>query len=403
MSSVKVYDVTIIGAGIVGLATAYQLKQKHPLLHVCVIEKEARVASHQTGHNSGVIHSGLYYKPNSLKATLCVKGRKQLIEFARNHNVKHEICGKLVVATNPEEEERIDFLYKRGQENGLNGLEIFSQTKIRDREPYAGGKLAILVPEEGIIDFVGVCKALERELSLSNVDIFLSTRVIKISSSDSKMDLVTNTGVIRSRKLISCAGLQSDRMFEATGKKSDIRIIPFRGEYYNLNPKGQGLVKHLIYPVPNPKFPFLGVHFTRMVNGNIECGPNAVLAFSREQYEKFSFSARDTIDTLTHKGFLKFAIRNIQYGLGEQLRSLSKAAFVASLQKLLPAIRSEHLDPGTCGIRAQAMSKQGVLLDDFFYVHSDNALFVLNAPSPAATASFAIGEKIVDYFQETVL
>jgi L-2-hydroxyglutarate oxidase len=395
-------DVTVIGAGVVGLATAFQLKRRHPRLKILVVDKETGPSRHQSGRNSGVIHSGLYYSPGSLKATLCVSGRRQLIDYASRRGVAYDICGKVVVAVDETERARLEKLWDRGLKNGLDGLRWLDAKELALREPHIRGVAAILVPEEGIIDYKGMARSLVKELEEQDVRFLFGAEVKRFTEEASGLCVRTSAGDVASRAAMVCGGLQSDRLLAMTGTRPLATIIPFRGEYFNLTPAARSLVKHLVYPVPDPAFPFLGVHFTRMTTGDVECGPNAVLAFAREGYSKFAFSPRDAAQTLTHRGFLKFAAKHFFQGMKEQHRSLSKAAFVEALQRMLPEIRAEHLTPGGCGVRAQAMDDSGKLVDDFLFHETERCLFVLNAPSPAATASFAIGDSIVNRFEERI-
>lgn len=387
------FDLCIIGGGIVGLSTAYHLVTSHPDLRVGVLEKEADLATHQTGHNSGVIHSGLYYKPGSLKAKLCVSGRRSLVEFAKTHGIPHEICGKIVVATDAGELPRLEQLFERGQANGIEGLEKITSKRITELEPEFSGLSGLHVPCTGIIDFVKVaetfaelvCRASDENRVLS------SHRVEAIERHDFSITLRTSEGPVRCKNVINCAGLQSDRIARLDGVVTDTRIIPFRGEYYDLTPQAASKVRNLVYPVPDPKFPFLGVHFTRTIDGLVDCGPNAVLAFKREGYSKAAFDLRDTWEALAFSGTLKLFAKNVKYGLDEYARSMSKALFLKQLQRLLPTLQAEEIVPGKIGIRAQAVTSKGKPVDDFMIEKRDRAIHVLNAPSPAATACLAIG------------
>ena len=393
------YDVTIIGAGIVGLATALKIAAAHPGARLLVLDKEAQIAQHQTGHNSGVIHSGLYYRPGSVKAATCVAGRKALLEFCDRNGVPYEICGKTVVATSANEVPRLEELHRRGLANGLKGLEVLGPEKLRDFEPHVAGVKGLHVPETGIIDYKKVAEAYATNIRASGGDIRTSHRVIAILERGAEIVLQTSAGDYRTRHAINCGGLQSDlvaRMMGAADRAGEEKhqIIPFRGEYYKLAAEKYSLVSNLIYPVPDPAFPFLGVHFTRMINGGVEAGPNAVFAFSREGYRKFDINLTDVGRTLLFRGFWAMAGKYWQTGFGELYRSLSKRAFVRALQKLLPEITEKDLISGGSGVRAQAVSARGTLVDDFVIRQSRNAIHVLNAPSPGATASLAIGESI---------
>jgi L-2-hydroxyglutarate oxidase len=387
--------VAIIGGGIVGLATAHQLLHRFPHIQLVLFEKEAGPGFHQTGHNSGVLHCGLYYKPGSAKARLAVHGIRRMVEFCDRHNVRHEICGKVVVATAPEEIPRLHALYERGLANGLQGLEMLGPDGIRSYEPHAAGLAGIRVPQEGIVDYKGVCQALVQEIVNKDGEIKFSSQVTRLEQ-NRVWRIETTNGNYQADFIINCAGLHGDRVSRLAGTRDRTKIVPFRGEYYKLRPDRQQLVRNLIYPVPDPSFPFLGVHFTRMIQGGVEAGPNAVLAFAREGYRKTDFSLRDTIETVTFRGFWNFLLRYPQMCWSEFQRSLSKALFCRSLQRLVPEIQIEDLAPGGAGVRAQALVPSGELVQDFHFVRQANALHVLNAPSPAATASLAIADEILD-------
>lgn len=388
------YDFIIIGAGIVGLATAYNINRIYPNLSLLVLEKEDDVAKHQTGHNSGVIHSGIYYKPGSLKAINCRKGYEKLLQFCDKNDVKYEICGKVIVATQEKELPILDDIYKRGIENGLENLRIIDEIELAEIEPYAAGIKAIHVPQTGIIDFKDVSQKLKEILTENGVKFMFGEKVKNIEQTSSKVNVFTNAGTFSAENVVSCAGLQSDRIAKRTEKNLELKILPFRGEYYELKDTAKHRVKNLIYPVPDPEFPFLGVHFTRMIDGKVEAGPNAVFSFDREGYEKLAFNLKDTVDSVAFKGFLKIAKKYWKTGAGEFYRSFSKKAFVKALQKLIPEISEDDLIPGNSGIRAQACSSDGKLLDDFYFVENSRVLHVCNAPSPAATSAFSIGESI---------
>jgi L-2-hydroxyglutarate oxidase len=397
------YDLTILGAGIIGLATAMQILEAHPRIKLLVLEKEPEIAQHQTGHNSGVIHSGLYYRPGSIKARSCVAGRNALIEFCDRHSIPYEICGKIVVATSEEELPRLEELHHRGLANGLEGLEMIGPERLKEFEPHANGIKALRVPATGIIDYKKVAEAYAKEIRAKSGDIRTSHRVVDILERDNELVLQTTGGDYRTRYLINCCGLHSDLVANmmasadhAANRQDEHRIIPFRGEYYTLSPAKHFLVRNLIYPVPDPTFPFLGVHFTRMIEGGVEAGPNAVLAFAREGYRKTSFNARDLWQSVTFKGFWAMTGKYWRTGLGELYRSLSKSAFVRALKKLVPEITESDLVPGGAGVRAQAVSASGALVDDFVIRQRPNAIHVLNAPSPGATASLAIGRSIAE-------
>jgi len=394
------YDLTIIGGGILGLATALKLGAAHPALRILILEKEAELARHQTGNNSGVIHSGLYYRPGSLKARSCVAGRKELIAFCDENKIPYEICGKVVVATSEAELPRLEELHRRGIANGLHGLEIIGPERLKEIEPYAVGIRSLYVPETGIVDYRKVAAAYADKIRDAGGDIRLSQRVLGILNPPSEIVLQTSGGDYRTKYLINCCGLQSDIVAKMMGGRSngkeEHRIIPFRGEYYKIAPERQFLVRNLIYPVPDPTFPFLGVHFTRMARGGVEAGPNAVFAYAREGYRHTDINLADLWRTVSFRGFWAITAKYWQTGMGELYRSLSKAAFVRALQKLLPEIRESDLVPGGAGVRAQAVSASGALVDDFVIQQSRNAIHVLNAPSPGATASLAIGRQICE-------
>lgn len=389
-------DVVVIGGGIVGLSTAWALLQKSSKLKVVVLEKESNVGAHQTGHNSGVIHSGLYYKPGSLKAKNCLDGYSRLLKFCQDNQIAHEICGKLVVATNHAEVSQLEMLFQRGSANGLSGIRKLSSGEIREIEPHCSGVAGLFVPQTGIVDYRSMVDVLKDKVSNLGGDVRLNTAVIDIDHRASEIIVSTSGGEFIAKRVVSCAGLQSDRLANKTGSAKDLRIVPFRGEYFELECNAKHLVRNLIYPVPDSNFPFLGVHFTRRVDGTIECGPNAVLAFAREGYRKTDFSMRDFSETLFWPGFRKIARKYWRTGLGEYHRSLSKTAFVRALQKLVPEIKEQDLRPAGSGVRAQACSRDGHLLDDFEIRTNGRVTHVCNAPSPAATASLAIGQAIAN-------
>lgn len=395
------YDVVVIGGGIVGLATAMALATR-TRLNIGLLEAESSLAAHQTGNNSGVIHSGLYYKPGSLKAKNCVEGRRRMVDFCQEHNIDYDPCGKVVVATSPEEIPPLDELEKRGIANGLRGMRRLGPEALKEIEPHVAGVDGLLVPETGIVDYVLVAEAFARIIREQGGRIFTGTRFLNRRQLSGSQVVETSMGEIQTSYLINCAGLQSDRVARRCGVDPGVRIVPFRGEYYKLRSDRRGLVRNLIYPVPNPEFPFLGVHFTRMVRGDVEAGPNAVLAFKREGYTRTSFSAKDTMDTLTCPGFMSLAARYWRIGVGEFYRSFSKTAFVKALQKLIPAITSADLVPGGAGVRAQTLSPSGGLLDDFHIVQDRASIHVLNAPSPAATASICIGETVAGLVEKAM-
>ncbi len=391
------YDTVIIGGGIVGLATALNLLEKRPRTRLLLIEKEKTVAQHQTGHNSGVIHSGLYYKLGSMKAKNCIDGYNKLLDFCKKYEIKHEICGKIVVATSSEQVSLMQNLFDRGIQNGLTGLEILSSEQIKEIEPHVAGVMGIKVPQTGIIDYKEVAEKYAELIREKGGQINLSERVSSISELHGVSNVVTNKGSYDTTLVINCAGLYSDKVAQLTEKeKVQVRIIPFRGEYFEIKPEKQYLVKHLIYPVPDPNFPFLGVHFTRMIGGGIEAGPNAVLAFKREGYKKTDFNFGELKETLTWPGFRKVAAKYWKTGLGEYYRSFSKSAFTSALQALIPELQKDDLVPGGAGVRAQACDYHGGLLDDFSIIENPQSINVSNAPSPAATSSLAIGETVSD-------
>lgn len=397
--------IVIAGGGIVGLATAWRILARFPGSRVTVLEKEREVARHQTGHNSGVIHSGIYYQPGSFKARLCRRGYGQMLAFAREKGIPHEICGKLVVAVSADELPRLQALKEKAAANGLAGVREIPGEAIREFEPHARGVRALRVPETGIIDYVAVCRALAADIGARGGEVRVANRVIGLADAGGEkcVRYLSRGGAhedIEADFFINCGGLHSDRLARLDGLDPGVSIVPFRGEYYELSEGARSLVKDLIYPVPDPAFPFLGVHFTRLIAGGVECGPNAVLAFKREGYRKTDFSARDLGEVLLNPGFRALAARHWRMGLGEFHRSFSKAAFTRALRKLLPDIRAEHLEPAGAGVRAQALRRDGSLVDDFHFVAGRRSLHVLNAPSPAATASLAIGEEIAERYAQ---
>jgi L-2-hydroxyglutarate oxidase len=387
--------VAIIGGGIVGLATAYRLLKRFPSTQLLLLEKESGPGRHQTGNNSGVLHCGLYYKPGSTKARLAVKGIREMVEFCERHNVAHELCGKIVIATEPVEVARLHALLERGVANGLEGLQLIAPEQIHEYEPHAAGLAGIRVPQEGIVDFKGVTNALVEEIRDKGGQIRFSSEVTGLRESNG-WRLQTTSGEYESDFLINCGGLHCDRLSKLAGNRDRTQIVPFRGEYYKLREDRQYLVRNLIYPVPDPNFPFLGVHFTRLIQGGIEAGPNAVLAFAREGYRVTDVSLRDMIETVTYRGFWRFLLRYPAMCWSEFARSISKALFCRSLQRLVPEIEIGDLAPGGAGVRAQALSPSGELVQDFYFVRQATALHVLNAPSPAATASLAIADEVID-------
>jgi len=390
------YDITIVGGGVVGLATAYRLLEARPKLKLLLLEKEPRLAAHQTGNNSGVLHSGLYYKPGSAKAQCAVQGLQHMLAFCRTHGIAHEQCGKIVLATSTDELPRLESLWERGNANGLLGLRKLNPQEIKEIEPHATGLAAIHVPQEGIVDYPAVCEKLGELIRQAGGEIRLTTRLKKAHFLSPDWNLTTSAGTFQTKFIVACGGLQADRLVRATGQKTSAKIIPFRGEYFQLKPDRQFLVRHLIYPVPDPKFPFLGVHFTRLIHGGIEAGPNAVLAFAREGYKWTNINVRDLAESLCFPGLWKFMAKYPSMCGYEIRRSFSKAQFTHSLQKLVPEIRADDLEPGGAGVRAQAMLPDGKLIEDFHFEEAPGRLHVINAPSPAATASLAIGQKILE-------
>ncbi|EFK33059.1 L-2-hydroxyglutarate oxidase LhgO [Chryseobacterium gleum] len=388
------YDIIIIGAGLVGLATAYQTKLKNPGFKILILEKEKDVALHQSGHNSGVIHSGIYYKPGSLKARNCIEGYNSVINFAEKYGIRYDLCGKIIVATSQEELPLLDNIYKRGVENGLQNLKYLSREEFREIEPHCEGVKAIKVPQTGIIDYPGIAQKIKELFEELGGEVRFNNEVKKIIDKGTEIIVTTNISEFKTKKLISCAGLYSDKITKMTNEKNDVVIIPFRGEYYKIKDEKKYLVKHLIYPVPDPSFPFLGVHFTRMIDDNIEAGPNAVLAFKKEGYHFFDFNFNETMQTMLWPGFRKIVAKYGKTGMGEMHRSLSKSAFTKALQKLLPEIQENDLVPGGSGVRAQACDRNGGLIDDFDIVKNGNIIHVRNAPSPAATSCLSIGNTI---------
>lgn len=393
--STKQYDVAIIGGGIIGCATAMALTQDKDV-SVVVLEAESKLAAHQTGNNSGVIHSGLYYKPGSLKAKNCVRGREAMYQFCVAHGIPHERCGKVVVATHETEIPMLDMLEERGRTNGLEGLRRLSAEKIKEYEPFVAGIDGLFVPDTGIVDYNRVTEKFAEIAQTKGCEIQLKTRVCGCEPVSEGFVLKTTLGDVRAKNLVNCAGLQSDRVTKMCGVEPGLRIVPFRGEYYELVPERQHLVNNLIYPVPDLSFPFLGVHFTRMIQGGVETGPNAVLSFKREGYKKTSFSVKDSLDTFTYGGFVKLIKPYWKMGFGEMYRSFSKKAFVKALQRLIPELRSDDVQPGGAGVRAQALEPTGALVDDFRIVEAEKMIHVLNAPSPAATAAISIGGQIAN-------
>ena len=395
-------DVVVIGGGVVGLATARALLLRNPGLQVTLLEKERTVGTHQTGHNSGVVHAGIYYKPGTLKARLCVEGARRMGEYARESGVPYERIGKLIVASDESEVGALRDLLERGQANGVGGLSWLTQGELREREPHVAGICGIWSPETGITDYAAVAEAYALNLKAMGCEIVTGERVVGARTGERECVVTTKALEITSRVLVNCAGLYSDRVALMTGLEPGVRIVPFRGEYYTLRPERAHLVRGLIYPVPDPGFPFLGVHFTRSVHGSVEAGPNAVLALAREGYKKSSFVGRDATGTLLWPGFLRLALRFWRTGAAEMRRSYSRRLFAASLRKLVPEIREDDLAPGGAGVRAQAVDRQGRLVDDFHVVRDGRAVHVLNVPSPAATASLSIADYLQRYVNEAL-
>ncbi len=393
------YDFAIIGGGIVGLSTAMALGKRYPNARILVLEKESKWAFHQTGNNSGVIHSGIYYKPGSFKAKFCRDGSRSMVEFCQEHDIAHEVCGKVIVATDEQELPRLENLYKRGLENNLEVKRI-SAEEVKEIEPHVTCVAGIRVSSTGIANYKQVCLKYAELIEKQGGELRLNTKVEKISRSGKNQVLETNNGTFETHFVINCAGLHSDRIAKLAQVDPQAKIVPFRGEYYELTPEKRYLVKTLIYPVPNPDFPFLGVHFTKMIDGSVHAGPNAVLSLKREGYKKTDFDLRDFAEVMTYPGFWKLAAKHADDGIQEIIRSFSKAAFTKSLQKLIPEVRSEDLVPCHAGVRAQALMNDGKLVDDFLIVQDQNSVHVCNAPSPAATSSLEIGKSIVAQIPE---
>ncbi len=393
------FDIAVIGGGIVGLASAYKIQKEYPKIRLVVLEKEDQLAKHQTGRNSGVIHSGLYYRPGSYRAKNCVNGRKQLVDFAKQYSIKHDVCGKVVVAVSEDELPRLDKIYETGKANGLEGIAKINQQQLKEIEPFVNGIAAIRVPEAGIIDFVGVTNKLAQLILEINPEskILTSCEVLEISDENK---IITSKGIVKASYNVFCAGLFSDRLAQKDGLIPDMRIVGFRGDYYDLTPQGMEKVKHLIYPVPNPDFPFLGVHFTRMVDGTIECGPNAVFTFKREGYGKTDFNFKDTLEALLYKGTWKLFFKHWRFGWKEYRRAFSKRLFLKELNRLVPSLKMSDIKVGRSGVRAMALGNDGEVFDDFKIEHKQNSIHVLNAPSPAATACLAIGDEVLKVAQK---
>ncbi len=389
------YDLIVVGGGIVGVATAYEISRRYGhQLNILLLEKEKQLAFHQTGHNSGVIHSGIYYKPGSLKAINCNRGRNMLVDFCKEHDISHDVCGKVIVATEEEEIPYLDEIYERGLKNETPDLRILDAAGIREHEPHCEGVKAVFVGCSGIVDYSEVTHKMAELMQLNGGVIKVNHEVIGFKRKKTGTIVKTNKGKFRGKHIIVCAGLHSDRLAKADNLDPGMKIVGFRGEYYEL--VNHSKVNHLIYPVPNPNFPWLGVHFTRMIDGSFECGPNAVFAFKREGYKKTDFKLRDLASAASYIGFWKLTTKHLAYGIREQYRSVSKKAFHKSLQKLIPSLKMSDIAPGRAGVRALALAPDGNMIDDFKFVGADNAIHVLNAPSPAATSCLSVGQHIAD-------
>ena len=386
----------VVGGGLVGLAAAYRIGQRFPDARVTVLEKESGVCQHQSGHNSGVLHAGLYYKPGSQKARLAVRGIRQMVEFCQRHLIAHDVCGKVVVAVDEDELPRLHALYERGRQNGLRGLRLLTEDELHEIEPHAAGIAALRVPEEGIVDYPQVCRALVEEIYAQGGEVVVRAKVGAIVREGGGWRVVSNAGDYPCDRIVTCAGLHSDRVAALTGRRRTVRVIPFRGEYYKLRPDRQSLVRNLIYPVPDPRFPFLGVHFTRLIHGGVEAGPNAVLALDREGYSKLDLNPLDLADSLSFLGLWKFLAKHPATCMAEIRRSFSRELFCETLQRLVPEIEPDDLVEGGSGVRAQALRSDGSLVEDFEFVEGPRELHVVNAPSPAATSSLAIGEEVAN-------
>ena len=396
------FDLGVIGGGIVGLATAYKYQLKYPQKSIAIFEKEDRVAAHQTGRNSGVIHSGIYYKPGSHKALNCVDGRKQLVAFAKEYNIPHDICGKIILATREDELPILDGIYQRGVENGIEEIRMIGPLEIAELEPEAKGIAAIHVPVTGIIDFKAVCRKLVELIQGINPEskIFYNSEITGVFERDGKRGVRTRNSKYFLETRVFCAGLQADRMARMEGIDLDMSIVGFRGDYYELSASAKHKVKDLIYPVPDPKFPFLGVHFTRMTDGSVECGPNAVFSFKREGYSKTAFSMGDSLEALRFRGTWKLFARHTRKGIDEYKRAFSKKRFLKELQKMIPGLQMEDIVEARSGVRAQALKKDGSLVDDFYIKYGKGSVHVINAPSPAATACLSIADHILSRIEE---
>lgn len=398
MQNKKTYDITIVGGGIVGVATAYKIQLKHPELKILIIEKEQQLAAHQTGNNSGVIHSGLYYKPGSYKAKTCVDGRKQLVKFAQEHNIKHDVCGKVVVAVEDSELPFMDKIFQNGLANDTEGIEKITADQVKEIEPFVKGISGIWVPCTGIIDYRGTTEKLAELVvqQQSESKIVLGEEVKDYIHGESTTEVITSKNKYLTKYMVFCGGLQADRLAKKDKVKLKEKVVGFRGDYYDLTEQAKHKVKNLIYPVPNPEFPFLGVHFTRMVDGGIECGPNAVFTFKREGYRKTDFNLKDTVDALTYKGTWKLFFNNFGFATNEYRRAFSKKMFLKTLQRMIPELTMDDIKPGGAGVRAMLLNQQGDTKDDFRIEYKDKSIHVLNAPSPAATACLAIGDAICE-------
>jgi L-2-hydroxyglutarate oxidase LhgO len=393
------FDVIVVGGGIVGLASAYQLLERQPNRRLLVVEKEATIGVHQTGHNSGVLHSGIYYRPGTLRAQNCRTGKQAMERFCAEHGIDYEICGKVIVAVDARELPLLDTIYERGQANGVR-CQLIDREHLIELEPHAAGIRAIHVPEAGIVDFGQVAARLADLIRQAGGQVTCQARVLAIKAQARPVVIETTAGEFSADYLVTCAGLHADRITRLSGQTPPAQIVPFRGEYYELKPQAQHLCRNLIYPVPDPNFPFLGVHFTRTIDGKLECGPNAVLAFAREGYRWRRFSARDLWESLSYPGFLRLAGKHWRAGMGEMWRSLSKSAFVRALQRLVPDVQSDDLVPAPAGVRAQAVLREGKLADDFLMCESERVIHICNAPSPAATASLNIGRLVAQKLEE---
>lgn len=396
------FDIIIVGGGIIGAATMYKLQESNPKLRLLLLEKEKGLADHQTGNNSGVIHSGIYYKPGSLKAVNCVNGRRELVEFAKKYDVKHDVCGKLIVAMEEKELTQLDKIFKSGQENGIESMRKVTSEEIKDIEPFCTGIAGIHVGCTGIIDFRGATERMA-ELAVARgnkSEVHTKEEALAFERNGDAYRVVTSKAIYSAKKLIFCGGLQADRLARKDGVKLKEKVVGFRGDYYELTEQAKHKVKHLIYPVPNPDFPFLGVHFTRMVDGSIECGPNAVFTFKREGYGKTDFSLTDTIDALSYMGTWRLFFNNMKFGIDEYRRAFSKKLFLKTLQRLVPSLTMDDITPGRAGVRALLLREDGDTRDDFRIEYTDHSIHVLNAPSPAATASLAIGQQVAEMAEQ---